>query len=183
MPNWCDNNLRVTGDNAELKRFVKAITSDDESIQILKNLLPFPSELEGKDITDRDGNSIGRAFTDEGYYWCLRTWGTKWGDCETEIVVNEEDNLVLSYQTAWSPALEGIQRISEMFPTLFFQTDWLEEGNQSLGAASFENGNESVYEVPYDQMPKWEEDENGEVDWQALADAVSDLRDQAIQHV
>jgi hypothetical protein len=70
-----------------------------------------------------------------------------------------------------------------MFPTLFFQTDWLEEGNQSLGAASFENGNETTYEVPYEQMPAWEEDENGEIDWQALADAIDELRERAIQKV
>jgi len=183
MPNWCDNNLRVWGDPKALERFIGDIINDDDSIQILKNLLPFPTELEGKDITDEDGNIVGRAFSDEGYNWCLRTWGTKWADCETEIVVREDDNLVLRYQTAWSPAIEGLQRISAMFPTLFFQTDWLEEGMQSLSAASFANGTESVYEVAYDQMPAWSEDDDGNVDWQEYQDAIDELREQAIQQV
>lgn len=182
MPNWCDNHLRVTGDNAELKRFVKAITSDDDSIQILKNLLPFPSELEGKDITDKDGNAIARAFTDGGYSWCLDVWGTKWADCETEILVEEDDNLVIRYQTAWSPALEGLKRVSVLFPTLQFQSDWVEEGNQSLGAALHENGNEQFVAAPYEAMPEYNDFVDGDdVDWQAYQDAVDDLLQSCIE--
>lgn len=182
MPNWCDNKLTVTGDAESLQQFVAAITNADESISILKNLVPFPTELEGEDITDKDGNVFGRAFTDEGYSWCLRNWGTKWGDCETEITVND-DYLVIEYQTAWSPALEGLERISRLFPTLTFQTDWVEEGVQSIGAASFENGRTSVYDVPESDFPSWEQDEDGEIDWQAMADAISDLREKAIERV
>lgn len=186
MPNWCDNTLRVTGDAEALKRFIMDITNDDDSITIMKNLLPFPTELEGEEITIKDGSSgkvLGRAFTDEGYSWCLRNWGTKWGDCETEITVNDPDHLVIKYQTAWSPALEGLAQISAMYPTLIFQTDWVEEGMQSIGAASFENGNESIYDVPEDDFPSWEEGEDGEIDWQAMADAVDQLRDIAIANV
>jgi hypothetical protein len=184
MPNWCDNNLTVTGDSVELKRFVAAVTNEDESIKIMDNLLPFPAELEGKDIIGRDGEVVGRAFTDEGYNWCIRNWGTKWGDCETEILVNENDNLFLTYQTAWSPALEGLQRISTMFPTLVFRTDWTEEGNQSIGAASFENGSTCVYEVGYNDLPSWEdfETEDG-VDYQAYVDAIDIVRQGAIERV
>ena len=182
MPNWCDNNLTVTGDADELKRFVAAITNADESITILKNLVPFPAELEGEDILDKDGNAIARAFTDSGYSWCLRNWGTKWGDCETEITIND-DYLVLKYQTAWSPALAGIERISRLFPTLTFQTDWVEEGVQSIGAASYQDGRESIYDVPESDFPSWEEDENGEIDWDALHDAIGELREQAISKV
>jgi hypothetical protein len=183
MPNWCDNTLRVTGDVEALKRFIVDITNEDESITILKNLVPFPTELEGNDITDKDGNVIARAFSDAGYSWCLRNWGTKWGDCETEITVNDPDHLVIRFQSAWSPALEGLGRISTMFPTLTFQTDWVEEGMQSIGAASFQNGNESIYDVPESDFPSWEEDEDGETDWQEMADAIDQLRDIAIASV
>ena len=183
MPNWCDNNLRVAGDAEALKRFVVDVTNEDESIEIMKNLLPFPTKLEGKDILDKDGNVFGRAFTDDGYNWCLENWGTKWGDCETEITVNDPDYLVIRFQSAWSPALEGLARISTMFPTLTFQTDWVEEGMQSIGAASFHDGNDCFYEVPEADFPSWEEDEDGEVDWQALDDAVDRLRDIAASAV
>ena len=183
MPNWCDNNLTVTGDAESLQKFLTAITNADESITILKNLVPFPTELEGEEITDKNGNVFGRAFTDEGYSWCLRNWGTKWGDCETEITVNDPDHLVIRFQSAWSPAIEGLERVSVMFPTLTFQTDWVEEGMQSIGAASFENGNVSTYDVPEADFPEWDEDENGETDWQAMADAIDQLRDVAVSSV
>jgi hypothetical protein len=182
MPNWCDNNLTVTGDAEAIKRFVADITNEDESITILKNLVPFPAELEGPAIILLGGEVAGQALTDEGYSWCLRNWGTKWGDCETEITVND-DYLVLRYQTAWSPAVEGIERISAMFPTLVFQTDWVEEGIGFIGAASFENGIGTVYDLPESDVPQPEEDENGEVDWQAHADAIGEAREQAIASV
>ena len=182
MPNWCDNNLTVTGDAESLQQFVTAITNADESITILKNLVPFPAELEGEDIIGKDGVSVGQAFTDEGYSWCLQNWGTKWGDCETEIIVND-DYLVLKYETAWSPALEGLEQISRLFPTLTFQTDYLEEGMQFIGAASFQNGSASIYDVPESDWPELEKDENGEDDWQSWQDAVNDVREKAIQNV
>jgi hypothetical protein len=183
MPNWCDNTLRVTGDTEALKRFVVDITNEDESITILKNLLPFPAELVGKDILDKEGNVFGQAFTDDGYSWCLRNWGTKWGDCETEITVNDPDHLVIRFQSAWSPALAGIERISRLFPTLTFQTDWVEEGLQSIGAASYQDGRESIYDVPEADFPSWEEDKDGETDPQEMADAIDQLRDIAIANV
>lgn len=185
MPNWCDNRLTVTGDAEALKRFVVDITNDDDSITIFKNLVPFPTELEGEEITIKDGSSskvLGRAFTDEGYSWCLRNWGTKWGDCETEITVND-GYLVIRYQTAWSPALEGLEEVSRLFPTLTFQTDYIEEGMQFIGAASFENGRSSVYDVPESDWPELGQDEDGEDDWQSWQDAVSDLREKAIAQV
>ena len=182
MPNWCDNSLTVTGDAESLQKFLTAITNADESITILKNLVPFPTELEGEDILDKEGNVFGKAFTDDGYSWCLRNWGTKWGDCETQVTVNG-DYLVIRYETAWSPALEGLERVSLLFPTLAFQTDWVEEGMQSIGAASFQNGDGSVYDVPDSDFPSLESDENGEEDWQAWLDAVSDLREKAVEKV
>jgi hypothetical protein len=180
MPNWCDNNLTVTGDAESLQKFLTAITNADESITILKNLVPFPTELEGEDILDKEGNVFGKAFTDDGYSWCLRNWGTKWGDCETQITVNG-DYLAIRYETAWSPALEGLERVSLLFPTLAFQTDWIEEGMQSVGAASFQNGNGSVYDVPDSDFPSLESE--GEEDWQAWIDAVNDLREKAVEQV
>ena len=183
MPNWCDNNLTVTGDAESLQKFLTAITNADESITILKNLVPFPTELEGKEITDKDGNFFGLAFTDEGYLWCLRNWGTKWGDCETDIVSFDDACLAVRYQTAWSPALEGLERVSLLFPTLTFQTDYVEEGMQYIGAASFQNGNGSVYDVPESDWPELGKDEDSEEDWQAWIDAVNDLREKAIEQV
>ena len=182
MPNWCHNNLTVTGDADELKRFVAAITNADESITILKNLVPFPAELEGPEITALGGEAVGRVFTDSGYSWCLRNWGTKWGDCETEIMFYD-DYLMLKYETAWSPALEGLEQISRLFPTLTFQTDYIEEGMQFIGAASFQNGNASIYDVPESDWPELGLDEDGEEDWQSWQDAVCELREKAIEKV
>ena len=49
MPNYCSNNLRITGESKEVVRFHNAITAGElkewEQFSILDNLFPTPNEL------------------------------------------------------------------------------------------------------------------------------------------
>lgn len=152
MPNHVYNILSVSGPESDVRAFHDAINIDsDDNSGIIRAFLPFPAELEGKPITREDGTVIGRAFSDEGYNWCLRNWGTKWGDYDTEILsepskISSSDwEVVYSYNTAWSPANPAIISIAKRFPNLTFTVSWEEEGFQSCGAlvvkdeASFAN--------------------------------------------
>lgn len=51
MPNWCENDLTITGSANELNRFIAAVEEiqDDETFkyQIIAKLFPLPKELEG----------------------------------------------------------------------------------------------------------------------------------------
>ena len=152
MPNHVYNILSVSGPESDVRAFHDAINIDsDDNSGIIRAFLPFPTELEGEPITRQDGTVIGRAFSDEGYNWCLRNWGTKWGDYDTEILsepskISSSDwEVVYSYSTAWSPANPAIISIAKRFPNLTFTVSWEEGGSQSCGAlvvkdeASFAN--------------------------------------------
>jgi hypothetical protein len=49
MPNWCNNNLNITGDYESLQKFVASVKSTDENgndrYEILNGLYPIPQEL------------------------------------------------------------------------------------------------------------------------------------------
>ena len=43
MPNWCNNNLTIKGDEKAIKKFAKKINKQ----KFLNSFLPLPKELEG----------------------------------------------------------------------------------------------------------------------------------------
>ena len=74
------------------------------------------------------------------YDWNITNWGTKWDIAvsdnekypDTELYDEEPngDNLVLVYkfQTAWSPAIPVLTKLSEQYPELLLTLDYEEEG-------------------------------------------------------
>jgi hypothetical protein len=125
MPNWCSNKLTVLGDRAERDNFTNGFptpTDDDSPIAFIMNYIPMP-----------DG-------TENWYDWSLEHWGCKWGDCHTQIVEDDEDSIVLTFYTAWTPPEAAIQTISGMFPELVFTLTYDEPGMCFLGTCVFRNG-------------------------------------------
>lgn len=182
MPNHVYNQLTVSGPKNDLLAFHASINFDGENVGIVRSFIPFPSELEGKDITDKDGNVVGRAFSDDGYQWCLRNWGTKWGDYETDVVcepsahTDGEWSVSYSYQSAWSPANVAIARIAELFPTLTFDVVWEEEGCQSLGSFVAKGDKSADFAVSDPPSLSYEDWENEDAR-QKFFDEISDLKD------
>lgn len=98
------------------------------------------------------------------YDWCCTNWGTKWGDCHTDIhTFHDSDEptatLTGSFDTAWGPADQAFITISKMFPTLLFTFTYDEEAGFFAGIQAFRNG-EEVFESLY--VPA---DYGKEVDW------------------
>lgn len=151
MPNWCMNKLIVTGPKAERDNFINGFptpTEDDTHPEFIKYYVPMP---EG---------------TEDWYEWQLKNWGCKWGDCDTHIFRNDNEDAIM-FNTAWAPAAEAIQTISGLFPTLKFALTYDESGMCFMGAATFVNG-KCVFDsvVEGDNYPTWDSvnDEDME-DW------------------
>lgn len=52
------------------------------------------------------------------FTWCNENWGTKWDACDCEITEEDENLLVYSFSTAWTPPLPIYKAIHEKFPGL-----------------------------------------------------------------
>lgn len=137
MPNWCNNEMSVTGPEEQIAAFRSSLIdenqTDTRSVEILNKLLPLP---EG--TTEMVGTTS--VFTPTGYETTLELWGSKWGDCDTEFLADEPNYLGFHFTSAWSPPINGMIHISEMFPELVFVMFYEEPGNCFRGRTTIKNG-------------------------------------------
>lgn len=69
------------------------------------------------------------------YDWNVRNWGTKWDvakhDTEeysdTDITIDTDDTLGYRFNTAWSPPIEAITKLSEQYPNIKLTMSYQEE--------------------------------------------------------
>ena len=166
MPNWCNNELRIAGDKADLESFRafargSGVQWDQENndvdsggqpveyvedLDFSKFICPTKKEL------DKPYGS-GDAY---GYYWCINTWGTKWNACDICVYPSDdqtgdgeiEDELIYSFCTAWSPMSQKLfDQMQEMFPKLEFKYRFYEEGCSFVGEST-DDGRVEGYTAP-----------------------------------
>lgn len=180
MPNWCSNSMSVEGDPATIKRFLSAVTNDEGKISILNRLVPVPQELRDtpsgffgdsdkqKEMELQNERNLVKYGHKDWYDWQYAEWGTKWGDCDTEltgdgIAYNGDGWLNFVFESAWSCPAEGIRKVSVMFPDLTFVVSYMEEGMGFVGANGFKAGkmiehfseNISVDGIPDEINDEW----------------------------
>ena len=106
MPNWTANNLTLThNDPAKLQEFCDAYNSGG----VCNHYIPQPEGL-----------------GDGWYDWNVRNWGTKWDfgkDEYTEAAVIEDNKVVISFNTAWSPPVEFYDKLQKM-KFMVYATYW-----------------------------------------------------------
>jgi len=63
----------------------------------------YPEAYE-KDAVDEN---LGEFGYKTWYEWCLANWGTQWDICNSVLVINTATDLLLEFDTAWSPPSRG----------------------------------------------------------------------------
>jgi hypothetical protein len=125
MPNWNENKLSIMDCSPELESYLKENGLSFEKIK------PTPPEL-------LEGNGW--------YNWRLENWGTKWDLSEQEQrevadqLISEDCDFQAPFMTAWSPPLQAIAALSEMFPNDQFTLDYFEGGCWFAGTAIISEG-------------------------------------------
>lgn len=159
MPNYCDNNLYIAGTEDDIVKFLQAICTADnfenaepDDYSILRKLLPTPEELDNT-TTDwspdpeaqaenkrKNAENIAKYGYENWYDWNVAHWGTKWADGETTMGIRSDGYVSFSFETPWCSPEIGIEKISEMFPTLEFVLTYMEQGIGFVGAHAYKNG-------------------------------------------
>lgn len=161
MPNWVSTTLTVRGSEEEIKRFTDGIKDS----KILESYVPCPAELHetvagsvGEDKAEehrkQQESNIAKYGHKDWYDWSYDNWGTKWGDCDTDIsepmaFSDGSWEVQARYMTAWGPADAGFLKVSAMFPTLLFTFDYDEEAGFFAGTQAMQDG-ASVFESMYE---------------------------------
>jgi hypothetical protein len=99
-------------------------------------------------------------YNNGGYNWCCANWGTKWWVSDDDVVLeNYGDNIEISFDTAWSPPRNVVERLAELYPTLNFHLMYEEPGCNFAGDITFEGG-VVIDENDYECLP----DEDGDLE-------------------
>jgi len=137
MANWCNNNIKIIGNEKELKKFCKKIKEN-----FLNSFIPTPKELIGTQSPPIKKNQklLIKYGADNWYDWNIKNWGTKWDFKLDYLDTQNENERTLSFDSAWEPPIEGFQRISKIYPQLIFFLDYEELGVGFKGIAKIKNG-------------------------------------------
>lgn len=153
MPNWCANDLTITGSKESLQAFVKQHIIEKEFD--FNTIIPMPEH-------QPDTTKPNLFFAEGGlgmdqrmlygrnnwYDWSNENWGTKWNSSDTYYQLSD-DELFLTFNTAWSPVVDLICKLAELHPDLEIMYKYIEEGMAFAGEAFYIDG-QLDYESEYD---------------------------------
>jgi hypothetical protein len=146
MPNWCENDLAISGPEKDGYAFFDHALGKNEGGERLvldfNKFVPEPGTIT-RDLIQHlpPGISAAECPDDElWYYWRLGHWGTKWQPDRFQVegaevseaglvgipVYGGEAEVMVTFDTAWSPPLPVILAMSRTFPTLRFELRYFE---------------------------------------------------------
>ena len=132
MPNWCSNNIYISGDAITIDMLWQHMNADGEVFEAdLMNIKPLPEDI-----------------GDDWYGWALQNWGTKWSMSISNVdrhVVQGTSGISIQGDTAWSPPLALLEFIANQYDVRCDIT-FSEEGMDFCGAAVYVKGNSDVSE-------------------------------------
>ena len=155
MPNWCDNQITITGPNSVIDKIEKIVKEDDshENNGLLNFFHPMPKELEG--TTSPSSSSKKPQPMIEGfdcwYDWRCHNWSTKWEVCEFYGVDRQylkeqnegESTISFGFSSAWAPPINAYEKFLENNSNCFIRAYYYEGGCDFMGL--WEDGIDDCY--------------------------------------
>ncbi len=136
MPNWCINQVVITGDKDNLDYLQKTKFSFQKFIPCPKVLLDTTDSSRNEEqMKDNEKRYGFRSW----YDWKYAKWGTKWDRSEYEANRINDKTLSLTFHTAWGMPLEIFQYVSKRYDVKI-EVEYDIELANGAGKAVFEKG-------------------------------------------
>ena len=158
MPNYCNNNIVITGPNSVIDKIEKIANGDKGDL--LQYFYPMPEALKDttaplpKDATKEEKakakENLKKYGYDNWYDWRVENWGTKWDIMEfyninRKEIGEDESEISLGFDTAWAPALGAYERFINENSNCSLKAYYYEPGCDFMG--EWDNGIDSCFEV------------------------------------
>ena len=158
MPNYCNNNIVITGPNSVIDKIEKIANGDKGDL--LQYFYPMPKALQDttaplqKDATKEEKakakENLKKYGYDNWYDWRVENWGTKWDIMEfyninRKKIGEDESEISLGFDTAWAPALGAYERFIDENSNCSLKAYYYEPGCDFMG--EWDNGMDSCFEV------------------------------------
>ena len=152
MPNWCNNNIEITGPAKTINAVWTAAQVEDSGL--LNAMVPMPVELKDT-VKGSNGDAVN------WYDWSVTNWGTKWdvGLEGIEYTDNGDGTATISgyFDSAWSPPIEAYNRFLEANEDCSLTGSYYEMGCDFAGF--YDNGDDEhlenlrdEYDLPEDEQ-------------------------------
>jgi len=156
MPNWCDNQITITGPNSVIDKIEKIVKEEKDGDGLLNYFHPMPKQL--KDTTSPSSSADKPQPMVEGfdnwYDWRVENWSTKWEVNEFYGVDRQhlndsldESTISFGFSSAWSPPINAYQtfimNMSEKNLDVSVKAYYYEGGCDFMGC--WDNGDDDCY--------------------------------------
>ena len=148
MPNWCDNQITITGPNSVIDKIEKIVREDDshKNNGLLHFMKPMPTELEGTTSPSSSADKPQPMVDgfDNWYDWRCENWGTKWEVNEFYGVDRLGKTLItFAFSSAWSPPVGAYEKFLADNPLCSLKAWYYEGGCDFMG--EWDNGVDDCY--------------------------------------
>jgi len=166
MPNWCDNQITITGPNSVIDKIEKIAKEEKGAGGLLNFFQPMPKELRE---TTADGSENKKLLKKYGYSdwygWACDNWGTKWDISEFYGVYIQGDTISFAFSSAWSPPTGAYEYFLAMNEECSLKAYYYEGGCDFMGV--WDNGDDRCYPIsetaPDGSKDKFWDTEEGEM--------------------
>ena len=150
MPNWCDNQLTITGPNSVIDKIEKIVKEEKDTNGLLNFFYPMPKQLEGTEAgppakTKKEKLERARLQVEYGasnwYDWRTTNWSTKWEVCEFYGVDRQyqseqnegESTISFGFSSAWAPPIGAYEMFLEKNEECSLRAFYYEGGCDFMG--------------------------------------------------
>ena len=147
MPNWCDNQITITGPNSVIDKIEKIAKEEKGAGGLLNFFHPMPKELRD---TTADGSEDKKLLEKYGYSdwygWACDNWGTKWDISEFYGVDRIGKTMItFAFSSAWSPPTGAYEYFLAKNEDCSLKAWYYEGGCDFMGV--WEDGDDRCYET------------------------------------
>tara|TARA_Y100001937_G_scaffold16264_1_gene22504 strand:+ start:103 stop:756 length:654 start_codon:yes stop_codon:yes gene_type:complete len=158
MPNWCDNQVTITGPNSVIDKIEKIVKEESNDIEngLLQFFHPMPKELmeteKSSDYKKMKKQPVVDGFNN-WYDWRVENWSTKWELCEfygvdrQYLTEQSEGESIISFgfTSAWAPPLGAYEKFLADNEDCSLKAYYYEGGCDFMG--EWDNGSDNCYPV------------------------------------
>jgi len=155
MPNWCDNQVTITGPNSVIDKIEKIVNEDDshKNTGLLNFFHPMPKELRDTTADGKEDKKLIKKYGYSDWYgWACDNWSTKWEVCEFYGVDRQylteqsegESMISFAFSSAWAPPIGAYEYFLAKNEECTLKAYYYEGGCDFMGV--FENGDDRCYQ-------------------------------------
>ena len=150
MPNWCDNQVTITGSKSVIDKIEKIVNEEKGAGGLLNFFHPMPKEL--RDTTadgSKDKEMIKKYGYSDWYSWACDNWSTKWDisefyGVEREISPEGQPMISFAFSSAWAPPIGAYDYFLAKNEDCTLEAHYYEGGCDFMGI--WDNGDDRCYQ-------------------------------------